>query len=1049
MGMRVFYVLVFLTVFTFPAISQIAVKGTVKDKSGLGVIGASIVLKGTTNGTITDVNGNFSIKLPKDSVTLIVSSIGFEKQEVTVFGQTTLSLIMTETSVQLNEFVAIGYGTVKKKDLTGAIATVSSKDFKQQNISRIDQVLQGRVSGVNVQSNSGLPGSEVKIRVRGSNSITGNNNPLFVIDGYVGGDMAAINPEDIESMQVLKDASATAIYGSRGSNGVILITTKRGKKGDTKIEFTTRQGWGQPVGKWDVLNAQEFVQVANEYKKSIGASPAFNDQKVEYFNRPENAEGTDWQDLLMQTSRSQEYQLSVSGGGEKSTYLVSGNYNTQNGIIINSFNKKSTLRLNLDTEIKPWLKFTLNNNVAASNYKNVGSTYGDGMIQPYMQSLRWSATTPAYDTATAYPTRLDDNEQLGRNPLWNNYEDSENKNLRLNSIAGFLFTITKGLELNINGAVNYDNYKGFSLSLPVIPNVNTETKAWRYFQEGIDLLNTNTLTYNTKFGSQHALTITGVAEFKKYESEYFGAAARNLTDYSLGWHNLANGDAKSRDTYSGYYGEQLSSYLSRVNYTLKNRYMLTASVRYDGSSKFSKENRWSFFPSAAFAWRASDEEFVKNLDIFHSLKFRASWGRVGNQAIYSYQTLSPELWVAQHSFDMQTITQGVTLGNKSNPDLKWETTEQFDIGVDMAFLDGRIAAEVDWYSKVTDNLLMAEMLPAYLGGGTVMQNIGVVNNSGIDLQLTAFPLRSSQITWESSLNFSYLNNEVEKMGRQDSLFYEAPFNGGIYSGTDYALIKGMRMGNMYGFEFTGIYKTNDQITAYEDAFNAYLLTLPEAERANRSKSFKKPSLGDAIIQDANGDFMIDDKDLQVIGNGMPKFTFGFNNTIHYKGFTMNLFFQGVAGVDRWNTSRAAGMTQQSSCRYYSMSEIRDRFVSEDQATLVGIQANTSSNYPGFSPTQVSGTYLAKSTLFIENGSYLRLKNLSLAYDIPSSIAKYAGKTTGLRVFASVTNALTITKYKGIDPESTNSDAGRDTAPNYDSGSIPNSRTFTIGATLRF
>jgi len=983
--------------------ADVVVKGKVLDDKGEPLPGVTIQVKGTARGVVSNANGEYSIEVPGPDAVLIISSIGYNRREVPLNGNTELNVTLEASASKMAELVVIGYGEQKKGALTSAVSSISAKDFEAQPVNRLDQVLQGRATGVQVTNSAGSPGGAVRIRIRGGNSINGDNGPLYVVDGFIGAELFAINPDDIASVQVLKDAAATAIYGSRGSNGVIIVTTKKGSKTGLKVNFTTRLSSSQVIKKLDLLNAADFALTANDHAAGTGATKPFTDEQIEGFRK--NG-GTNWQDEIFRTAMGQEYMLNLAGGNEKSGYFISGNYQNQDGVINNSSFKRYTLRSNINSKLTDKISTFLNITASYSTAQNVDIP-ADGPHSPLAQAITWSPTVPVRKADGTY-TAADPVSSMFFNPVALTTEQlAVRERMLANAIGGFKFDdiAVPGLSLNIQYGANYLEYQDKSFAGKVV-NSGSATSGLRTNKE-IKLQNTNTLNYKKIFNG-HSLDVTGVMEYQQSVYNYMSAGASNLTYEKFQWYNLAQGTAGSPG--SGYSRWALFSLVGRVNYGYKDRYLLGAALRRDGSSKFSGKNKFSYFPSVSAGWVVSEEAFMKDQQLFSLLKLRASWGLTGSEGIGPYSTFSTySNRIA--SFTNSTFLNGIVLGNIGNPDLKWETTEQQNIGLEAGLLRGRINFTADYFVKNTRDLLLNENVPIYLGNNVITRNIGNVQNKGWEFSVEGDVLNRGVVTWNTGLNVSFVKNNVVSIGDRAMIFdpNNRRIGGGMSPQSEFVVMPGQPLGAIWGLQYLGTWKA--------------------AEEAEAAKFGAKP--GDARYKDLKEDGVIDAGDYGVIGTGIPRTTLGWNNTFNYKAFSLNIFFQGMFGFDKLNYNNAAAMYLGGDAREATLKDILDRYIPGK---------NESSDIPAFSSTNKNFT---QSTRFLEKADFLRLKNVSLTYTLPKPVLKHVG----LKVFVSATNLLTFTDYSGIDPEASSS-AG-DFRQGIDYGSYPNAKTVTGGVTLNY
>ena len=983
------------------AAQPISVSGRVTDSSGIPLPGVSVVIKGTTAGVITDANGNFSLtNVPSDG-TMQFSFVGMKLQEVAVNGQTTINVKLEEETIGLDEVVAIGYGTVKKSDLTGSLSSVSSDQFADQNVTRVDQVLQGRASGVQISNTVGAPGGDVRIRIRGANSVLGDNSPLFVVDGFVGVDYNMLNPSDIKSVEILKDAASTAIYGSRGANGVILVTTKNGAKdGKVTVDYQGSVSLSSVVKKYDVLSAAEFAETVNAKNQALGLDPYFSQAEIDGYRQ--NG-GFDYQDAIFREAFSTQHQLSVSGGTNKTQYRISTNYLSQDGIINNSGYDRINFRTNFTSKYNDKLSFRFNVNGASTVGINTQARTGAGT--PVVQALAWAPTTNPYDDNGGYKLS-DPVGSIKTNPLAIIY-DTENRNERTfaNLVGGIKYEFIDGLSLDLQAGTDltFRTTKNFSgnYASNYSPSASIENG------KSVNIQTTSQLSYVKEINKKHSINAVAVFETQEYKYNYSNASASKLKFPALKYDNLAQ--AESFSVGSGYTKWTLLSYLARVNYSYMNKYMASVSVRNDGSSKFAEGHKFSTFPSAALAWNAGNEDFISDLGVFSKLKLRTSWGLTGSQAISPYATWSTYNTGIYYAFTTGDRTSGIQIGNPGNIDLKWETTEQKDLGLEAGFFKGRLNFELDYFIKDTRDLLLNQSVPYYAGGGSITSNVGKIRNEGWDLSIGGKIIANRNVTWESDFNFSKVKNTVKNLGEESRIFSQPNLNG-LNGQPEFIYAVGKPLGSFWGLKYLGPWKPS--------------------EAAEAAKFGQVP--GDAHYENLDDNYVIDGDDYQIIGCGLPKTTLGWNNTVNVKQFVINVFFQGVFGIDKQNYTRALHLMASRDARQATLSEIKERYIP-------GV--NETAYLPAFSTTSVLEP---QSTMFLENGSYVRLKNLSIGYNLKLK------NVTNMKIYVSGTNLLTFTKYKGIDPESSNvGGGGSDINQSLDYGSYPNSRTFSFGVDLTF
>lgn len=951
------------------------VEGSVCDEHGESLIGATVVVKGHPEiGTVTDMDGKFSLEVAPRSV-LVISFVGYDPLEIRVNRRTSLyNITLKEDSQQLEEVVVVGYGTVKKSDLTGSVSTVGTRSFESQPVTNVSQVLQGRTSGVEVTNSSGMPGSGAKVRIRGTTSINKSSDPLYVIDGIISSSgLDGLNPQDIQSMEILKDASSTAIYGSRGANGVILVTTRSGEEGRARITFDAKIGLASVRKDYDLLNAYEYAQALND----IRGSQTISAEDMEAYRN--GTKGINWLDLMTRTALSQDYNLSVSGGTEKIKYLLSGNVLDQQAVTINSKYKRYGFRANVNSDLRPWLSLSARLNTAIIHQENGAPSW--------FHILNFSPTMELRDPATGIYNNDPYNIGTGNNPYgvaMENYSDSYSYNVNAN--LNLLFKITKGLTLNIQGGYDYDHSPSYSFSSELIApgainSMNNSSSLHRYWQ------NTNNLTYQGEWNG-HSLTATGVWEISRTIDTGLSAGGSNLNNESVGYWNIGNAAVRSES--NSYTEASLASGILRFSYDYKKRYFLTAALRADGSSKFQEKHRWGWFPSAAVAWDVAKEAFMANQSLLKQLKLRASYGVTGNEAISAYSTLGM-LSATSYGWGTTTDYTGYWGNQFATPELTWEKTYQYDVGLDMSLLG--IDLTVDWFKKRTVDLLFQKQVPRYNGGGSYWANQGKLNNTGVEFSLTTFPVRST-LVWETSFNASYVKNEVIDLAGND---FVLTANYSDLGGSMQIMKPGYPLGSFYVYQWKGFDENGANL--YQKA-DGSLTTTPTSD------------------------------DLVIKGQASPKWTLGWNNTLSWGNWSLNVFFNAAIGHNRLNISRFTTASMTGVSRFISLCDAYYRgwdYVDNKADTL----------YPSISNTD-NKSY-ANSDFWLENASFVKLKNVSLSYNIPKRVAKFAG----IQLTVSAQDVFTLTSYKGMDPEVYTSYDG------LDYGAYPVPRTFTFGVKLRF
>ncbi len=1022
------------------------VNGRVIDATGSGLPGATVIIKNTTTGTATDGEGRFSLDIPDANATLTVSSIGFIPEDVAVGGQTTLTISLVADIKSLNEVVVVGYGTQQRRDLTGSVASVSEREIKAVPVVSLDQALQGRAAGVQITQNSAAPGGAVSVRVRGTSSF-GSNEPLYVIDGVpiysdngvisqtnpAGGGqrpnpLASLNPNDIESIDILKDASATAIYGTRGANGVVIVTTKRGKSGAPRLTFDAYYGLQSVWKQLDVLNARQFAELNTEARRNDliaayrGGDPLYGDIGFANLDSVQlvYGEGTDWQrEVLRDNAPVQNYQVGLSGGAEKIRYAFMGGYYGQDGVVRGSSFRRYSLRVNLDADVSKHLRTGMSLALTRSENNLVvtdGNLATGAVIQPTLTFLptiavrdadgKFNVKPPAAFANLTNPSILatqNRNVLRGIRALGNVYGEADLiQDMKLRSSFGF--------DLYVDAGNTYT--PSFQQGLGSVPAAAAATSA-----TGMETMwiNENTLAYQRRLGHHHQLNALAGISLQSFRRDFtygkrIGFSSDDLT-------TLDNGKAIAELV--GSYGEYaLLSFIGRVNYTFRDRYLLTATVRRDGSSRFGVNNRFGTFPSASVGWRLSEEPFMKTLSFLSEAKLRASYGLAGYQEIGNYSFASL----------MALPTPGYVLGDAqvqssypltlSNDNLSWESTAQLDLGLDLGLFNDRVTLTADYYVKNTDKLLINRRLPAVSGFvNPYLENLGATRNTGVELAVSSRNLTGA-LEWTTDLNLSHNRSILVS-------YPGAPASGLILAagGAGLTILReGEPLGAFYGLQVDGVFANQAAVDAY-------------TQDGNLVQPLAKP--GDVRFRDANGDGKIDPNDRVVIGNAQPKLTYGFTNRLACKGFELSVFLQGVYGNDVYNATR--NQTENLLGNQNQLATVKDRWRSESQPGNGTMPRSTFSD-----ANQNAQPYTSR---WIEDGSFLRVRNLTLAYQVPSALSR-KGLMQSLRVYISAQNLYTFTQYRGFDPEfSSNGQSAL--FPGYDLGAFPQSRTFLVGLNAAF
>lgn len=980
------------------------VKGKVISDTNESLPGVSIVVKGSTQGTVTDLDGNYTIKASSND-TLVYSYIGYVAQEIAVGTKNVIDITLKTDIKALSEVIVVGYGSVRKGDVTGAVSSIKPKELNAFPLLGAEQALQGRAAGVVVQSNNGgEPGAPISVKIRGNTSLLASSDPLVVVDGFVGATMPQQN--DIQSIEILKDASATAIYGSRGSNGVILVTTKKGKEGRLSFEINSNYSTQNTANELDLLNADEFAAYQQSFNPSYVQGPA----------------NTDWQDLLYRSGSTQNHQFSFSGGNENINFYASTNYFNQKGVVINSDFERISFITNVDAQLTDKFKMGISlygrrdvkNGVPTQSTGATANGGGDDVISlmfrfmpdlPIQDENGINSTSSIGDnidnpyaiaTEAINETKIDNN----RANLYASYDILENLTFKttfgysaINSTAGVFRPST--LVITAGGGTG-----GFA----TISDSRSST-----------VLSENYLTYKKVIG-KNSLSLLAGYSYQKATTERFATGASGFTSNSFSYHNLAGGSVAFIPS-SSLVETEIQSQFARLNFEYDDRYLITATVRRDGASNFAANEKYAIFPSAAIGWKVSNESFLKDNRIISNLKLRASYGVTGNQAISAYQSLAR--FVPLFTSIGGGVVNAVVPDQSANPNLKWESSYQTNIGLDLGLLDDRISLALNYYNIDTKDLLLNDQSqPEYLGFQTLasVRNVGEVNNKGFEISLSTINVSKEDLRWTTDFNWSTNKNKVVSLIDGIDIFLDA--SPGYFSvARTHLLREGESAGVFWGYDYQGVYQGG--------SFPTGTATLA---------AFSEP--GDPLFTDLDGNGEIDTEDQQIIGDPTPAFTFGINNTIAYKNFDFNIFFQGSRGGDVFNLTKVQLFNGDGN----STKEMLNAWTPE----------NTSTDIPralGFRGREISSR-------FVEDGSYIRLKSIGLGYTLPSEMTRKIG-FDHVRLAVSAQNLLTFTNYSGLDPEvsyfgnrDTNS-GNSNTTNGFDFGNYPTIRSMTFSLNLKF
>lgn len=987
--------LFFATPQLFAQIQGKAITGSVVNKNGEPLIGVSISLKGSTIGTVTDLGGKFSLGIEKvKNPVVVISYVGYLNQEFTP-KTNTIEVVLQEQTEQLDQVVVVGYGTQLKKDLTGSVAVVKSSDLRFLPVPSISDALQGRAAGVQVIT-SGTPGSDATFRIRGVGTIN-NSNPLIVIDGLpVSGGLNQLNMEDVESVQILKDASATAIYGSRGANGVVIITTKRGTKGQAQISFNYSYGVQQATNMVQMLDASQFASMHNDIMSNGGLT-----QNPAYANPTNLGKGTDWLGEFFRAAPVQNYSLSYSGSSEKTNYYISGNFYDQQGIVINTGFKRYTFQLNTDTKVSSFLKIgnslTLNNDLKTSGDYSIRNAMLALPTQPvYRANGNYSGpvSQPIFDGDITNPVGLAKNvEQAtkGYNLMGSIYAE-------LALYNGLKFKSTFGLQANFWDSRTWAPKYNWDTSK------KTNSFLAQQYNKGLTWVWDNMLTYQKDI-EKHRITVMAGTSAQENRYNFMNGSVQSFASDQT--QQLSNGILQP--TVGGNTSSwALMSYMGRANYAWDDKYLVTATVRRDGSSRFGDGNKYGIFPSASVAWRVSKEDFFKNISFINDLKLRAGYGLTGNQEIGNYSFASA-LNTVKYNFN-DNVVSAVVPSVMPNPFVQWEEQQQANIGFDAAILNQRIDITVDGYIKNTGKMLVPMSVPVSTGYSDVYVpsiNAGKMENKGVEITVNSKNL-TGKFTWNSSVNFSYNQNKVVSIN--DTIPMSS---GSIGLNQNLALIQaGQPINFFYGFQTDGIFQTQAEV-------DQHALQVPGNDPYNRT------SAGDVRFRDLNNDGVINDKDRTYLGNPNPTFIFALNNTFAYRGFDLSIFLQGIAGNKIVNANRF----------WSEAMAVAQNQTTETLGRWTGVGTSITTPRAVFNDPNKN---TRPSDRFIEDGSYVRIKNITLGYTIPKEVMKRFHISTA-RLYVSGQNLFTVTKYNGFDPEvGTNG---------IDNNVYPVTRTINIGINL--
>ncbi|WP_279187207.1 TonB-dependent receptor [Bacteroides acidifaciens] len=1038
-------------------LAQVLVKGTVKDNLGEGVPGASVQVKGTSQGTITDLDGKFAFSVPNKNAIIVISFIGYVTVEQKVDTQKPMVITLREDTKTLDEVVVVGYQEVRKRDLTGSVAKANMNDVLTAPVASFDQALGGRIAGVNVTSGEGMPGGTMNIVIRGNNSLTQENSPLFVIDGFPVEDTSAsstLNPSDIESIDFLKDASATAIYGARGANGVVIVTTKKGKVGRAQLTYDGSFGVQHITRTIPMMNAYEFVKLQNEmYPTVVAGSYLMNYEGKQWtLEDYRNIDQYNWQDEIFQTAWQQSHTLRLTGGTEGVRYNASLSYYDQDGTLLETGYKRMQGRMNTVVRRgKLNMSLTTNYSRSIQTGSTPSATSYSGMNNLFYSVWGYrpvtSPDTPlSFLMDSATDNAVDSSNDYRFNPilsLKNEYRKNYINNLQMNGFAEY--EVINGLKVKVSAGYTYDARKNDQFNNSKTryggPTSTDKVNAQVTRSERLTWLNENTVTYQTNIKKKHFINALAGITFQNSDYEAYAFRTTHIPNESLGMAGMSEGQASTSSSVKSSWS--MLSYLGRINYNYKSKYYATASFRVDGSSKFNKDNRFGYFPSASLAWTFTEEKFMKPIkSILSNGKLRFSWGLTGNNRIgeYDYYQLLSVLksrigsYTATNSipsgvypFENDATNAGTVPISLQNKNLKWETTEQWNLGVDLSFFDERIGLTMDIYRKNTRDLLLAAQLPYSSGFYNATKNIGKVRNDGLEISLNTLNIKTRDFQWSSNFNISFNKNKVLALSEnQTALMTAVQFDQNYNGQSSYIAKIGLPMGLMYGYVYEGTYKYDD----FNKSGNSYSLksSVPHFSTENNTQP------GMPKYADLNGDGVVDSNDRTIIGRGLPVHTGGLTNDFTYKGIDLSIFFQWSYGNDIMNANRLFFESSNNRSRELNQyASYTNRWTADNPTSDIPAATNSSSNR-------------VISSRIIEDGSFLRLKNVTIGYTFPSQMTK-KWKIDKARIYVAAQNLWTWTGYSGYDPEVSVRNSAL--TPGLDYSSYPRAYSVSFGVSLGF
>ena len=993
----------FILLFQFTAIGQVQLTGSISDEQGVPLPGATIVEKNTTNGVVTDFDGNYSIQVSDENASLIISFVGYKTLEVSVSDSNDFNFNLKSDN-ELDEIVITGYGSQQKRDLTGSIVQVKSEDFVKGANTNALQLLNGKASGVHISQSDSAPGGAIDIKIRGAGSINASNAVLVVIDGLPGGSLTALSPDDIESIEVLKDASASAIYGSRAANGVVLITTKRGKSGEMAVSYENYFGFQVVNERVDMLNGGEYLQVLSDINVEGGGDILSTPTEISAMG-----EGYDWQDIIFRNSMIQNHQVTMSGGSDTSNYYVSLNYLNNEGVIRESGEKKYNARINYGLTPNERLNINLNLSINRSQIDNVKMGRGtnenvgllasallfDPTIGPEVNSEGYYDVNPLVAIENPEAILQGWDQQVSTNRIY------ATGSIDYRIIDGLTATARFGTNISDARRDLYENDK-FQVGRGVNGRStirNDESNYW---------IAEYLVDYEKEFGDHSLKLLTGIT-FESNTTRHHQSVASDMLSHVTTTNLQQSGNNETLNAESGKFKNTLQSYLARINYSFKDKYLVTASVRRDGTSRFSEKNKYATFPSASVGWKLSSEPFMENIELLSELKLRVGYGEIGNQGIQNFETITT-FEAGSNAILGGTTVSGAVPARIANQDLKWETTKETNIGIDFSLANNRFSGSIDYFDRNTFDQLFQQPLPLTTGFQFVRTNFGQVKNSGFDFSFSSRNV-DKEWTWDTDIVMSFLKNEVVELPS----FAANVISGGFSFSGNYRITQvGSPILSFYGYELNGIFQQGDDI-------------------ANSAQPNALP--GHPIFVDQNGDKKIDGADRVILGDPFADFTYGITNRFGYKDFSLEIYIQGVQGIENFSNLAAESLYPINKERNHLAMHYLDRWTT----------SNTDAVYPsGVNYTSYSDGTNKVNTYTVQDASFMRIKNITLNYNLPINSIDFIKSGN---VYISGENLLTIAPdYIGFDPDGNSDGTGVSRA---DFANYPLARVIRIGCKLNF